>query len=51
MEWISWVSDPNAWVSLAVLTFLEIVLGIDNVIFILSSRVSCRMANKLKHER
>jgi predicted tellurium resistance membrane protein TerC len=34
MEWISWVSDPNAWVSLAVLTFLEIVLGIDNVIFI-----------------
>jgi predicted tellurium resistance membrane protein TerC len=34
MEWISWVSDPNAWLSLAVLTFLEIVLGIDNVIFI-----------------
>jgi predicted tellurium resistance membrane protein TerC len=34
MEWIGWVSDPNAWVSLAVLTFLEIVLGIDNVIFI-----------------
>jgi Integral membrane protein TerC family len=34
MEWISWVSDPNAWVSLAVLTLLEIVLGIDNVIFI-----------------
>jgi len=34
MEWISWVNDPNAWVSLAVLTFLEIVLGIDNVIFI-----------------
>jgi predicted tellurium resistance membrane protein TerC len=34
MEWISWVDDPSAWVSLVVLTFLEIVLGIDNVIFI-----------------
>ena len=27
-------SDPEAWVSLITLTFLEIVLGIDNVIFI-----------------
>jgi len=43
MEWISWVSDPNAWVSLAVLTFLEIVLGIDNVIFI------SILAGKLPH--
>jgi predicted tellurium resistance membrane protein TerC len=34
MEWISWVSDPNAWVSLVILSFLEIVLGIDNIIFI-----------------
>ncbi len=34
MEWINWANDPSAWVSLAVLTFLEIVLGIDNVIFI-----------------
>ncbi len=31
MEWINWVNDPSAWVSLATLTFLEIVLGIDNV--------------------
>ena len=43
MEWIGWVSDPNAWVSLAVLTFLEIVLGIDNVIFI------SILAGKLPH--
>jgi hypothetical protein len=43
MEWISWVNDPNAWVSLAVLTFLEIVLGIDNVIFI------SILAGKLPH--
>jgi predicted tellurium resistance membrane protein TerC len=34
MEWISWVGDPNVWASLVTLTFLEIVLGIDNVIFI-----------------
>lgn len=27
-------SDPNAWVALATLTALEIVLGIDNIIFI-----------------
>lgn len=26
--------DPNAWIALVTLTFLEIVLGIDNIIFI-----------------
>ncbi len=34
MDWISWISDPAAWGSLVTLTFLEIVLGIDNLIFI-----------------
>ena len=29
-----WIADPNAWVALATLTTLEIVLGIDNIIFI-----------------
>jgi predicted tellurium resistance membrane protein TerC len=29
-----WFSDPNAWVSLLTLTILEIVLGVDNIIFI-----------------
>ena len=28
------VSDPNAWVGLLTLTILEIVLGIDNLVFI-----------------
>jgi predicted tellurium resistance membrane protein TerC len=28
------LSDPNAWGALVTLTFLEIVLGIDNIIFI-----------------
>ncbi|HVK98321.1 MAG TPA: TerC family protein [Dongiaceae bacterium] len=29
-----WIADPSAWVALATLTALEIVLGIDNIIFI-----------------
>ena len=29
-----WIVSPEAWVALATLTALEIVLGIDNVIFI-----------------
>jgi predicted tellurium resistance membrane protein TerC len=29
-----WLGDPSAWVALITLTVLEIVLGIDNVIFI-----------------
>ena len=38
---MNWFSDPNAWLSLLTLTALEIVLGIDNIIFIsiLSSRL------------
>ena len=28
------ISDPNSWIALFTLTFLEIVLGIDNIIFI-----------------
>ncbi len=31
---MSWIADPQAWASLLTLTALEIVLGIDNVIFI-----------------
>jgi len=31
---MEWLLDPNAWVALMTLTALEIVLGIDNIIFI-----------------
>ena len=31
---MEWMSDPQIWVALATLTGLEIVLGIDNVVFI-----------------
>jgi predicted tellurium resistance membrane protein TerC len=31
---MDWISDPQAWIGLITLTALEVVLGIDNVIFI-----------------
>lgn len=31
---MEWLSEPNAWIGLLTLTALEIVLGIDNIIFI-----------------
>ena len=31
---MDWLTDPQIWIAFATLTFLEIVLGVDNVIFI-----------------
>lgn len=31
---MEWISDPQIWISLVTLTVLEIVLGIDNIVFI-----------------
>jgi predicted tellurium resistance membrane protein TerC len=31
---IEWITDPEAWIALVTLTALEIVLGVDNIIFI-----------------
>jgi predicted tellurium resistance membrane protein TerC len=31
---MQWLLDPQAWIALATLTALEIVLGVDNIIFI-----------------
>ncbi len=31
---MEWIMEPQAWIALATLTALEIVLGIDNIIFI-----------------
>ena len=31
---MEWLSDPSAWIALLTLTALEIVLGIDNIVFI-----------------
>jgi len=31
---MDWMTDPQIWIALGTLTFLEIVLGVDNIIFI-----------------
>ena len=31
---MDWITSPEAWIALATLTVLEIVLGIDNIVFI-----------------
>ena len=33
-DWFAWTSSPEGWVALGTLTVLEIVLGIDNIVFI-----------------
>jgi predicted tellurium resistance membrane protein TerC len=45
-----WIADPQAWVTLVSLTFLEIVLGIDNIIFltILVNKVEESKRNKTR---
>ena len=45
---LDWITDPQAWIALGTLTALEIVLGIDNIIFI--SILSGRLP-KEKRER
>ena len=43
-----WISSPEAWIALVTLTSLEIVLGIDNIIFIsiLVGRLPTEQRNK-----
>jgi predicted tellurium resistance membrane protein TerC len=45
---MDWLTSPEAWIALATLTVLEIVLGIDNIIFIsiLVGRLPERQRNK-----
>jgi predicted tellurium resistance membrane protein TerC len=43
---MSWITSPEAWVALATLTALEIVLGIDNIVFI-----SILVSNLPEHQR
>ena len=47
---MDWVTDPNAWIALATLVALEIVLGIDNIIFIsiLCGRLPAEMRNRAR---
>lgn len=45
-----WVFDPSAWVALATLSIMEIVLGIDNIIFlaILVSRLPAHLHQRAR---
>jgi predicted tellurium resistance membrane protein TerC len=46
---MDFLSDPNAWVGLLTLTALEIVLGIDNIIFI--SILAAKLPTRPEQER
>ncbi len=47
---MSWLSDPNAWIAFATLVVLELVLGIDNIVFltILSDRLPAAQRPKAR---
>jgi predicted tellurium resistance membrane protein TerC len=47
---MEWLTQPEAWIALATLTVLEIVLGIDNIVFIsiLVSRLPAKQRNKAR---
>jgi predicted tellurium resistance membrane protein TerC len=42
---MDWITDPQIWIGFATLTFLEIVLGVDNIIFI------SILSGKLPHDQ
>lgn len=47
---MDWISSPEIWISLLTLTALEIVLGIDNIVFIsiLSSKLPANQQKKAR---
>lgn len=47
---MDWITDPQIWIALVTLTSLEIVLGIDNIIFIsiLASKLPKDQQNKAR---
>ena len=47
---MEWITDPQAWAALGTLTALEIVLGIDNIIFIsiLVGRLPARQRDRAR---
>jgi predicted tellurium resistance membrane protein TerC len=47
---MDWITNPEAWIALATLTVLEIVLGIDNVVFIsiLASKLPREQQNRAR---
>ena len=47
---MEWITQPDIWISLLTLTLLEVVLGIDNIVFIsiLSSKLPPEQQNKAR---
>ena len=47
---MEWITNPEIWISLVTLTFLEIVLGIDNIVFIsiLAGKLPAEQRNKAR---
>jgi predicted tellurium resistance membrane protein TerC len=47
---MEWLTDPNAWIGLLTLTVLELVLGIDNIVFIsiLSGKLPAEQQKKAR---
>lgn len=47
---MDWITDPSAWIALATLVSLELVLGVDNVIFIsiLASKLPVEQQSKAR---
>src|SRR5436190_23210772 len=47
---MEWFASPEAWISLVTLTLLEIVLGIDNIVFIsiLAGKLPTHQQNKAR---
>ena len=50
MEWMHWILEPQAWIALATLTALELVLGIDNIVFIsiLAGKLAPEVRNRAR---
>lgn len=48
--YMEWLSNPEIWISLITLTMLEIVLGIDNIIFIsiMAAKLPAHQQNKAR---
>jgi predicted tellurium resistance membrane protein TerC len=47
---VEWLSDPQIWAGLLTLTALEIILGIDNLVFItiLAGRLPAERQNRAR---
>ena len=50
MEWMDWIFEAQAWIALATLTALELVLGIDNIVFIsiLAGKLAPEVRNRAR---